>query len=101
MKVNLIDSLKDGTRGGGEGTLRNRTRSLLVVFESAIAVMLLIGAGLLVRSLIALQQVDPGFDPNNVLTLRVDLARSKYNTPEKAVELLSGTRDTYQRLTGR
>ena len=60
LKVNLTDSLKDGARGA-EGTLRNRTRSFLVVFESAVAVMLLIGAGLLVRSLIALQNVDPGF----------------------------------------
>ena len=76
-KVNLIDSLKDGARGA-EGTLRNRTRSLLIVFESAIAVVLLIGAGLLVRSLIALQSVDPGFDSNNVLTLRIDLPRQKY-----------------------
>jgi putative ABC transport system permease protein len=83
-KVNLIDSLKEGARGGGEGSSRNRTRSLLVVFESAVAVMLLIGAGLLVRSLIALQKVDPGFDPNNVLTLRIDLPRQKYNSPEKA-----------------
>jgi putative ABC transport system permease protein len=77
-KVNLIDSLKDGARGS-EGTLRNRTRSLLVVFESAVAVILLIGAGLLVRSLIALQRVDPGFDSNNVLTLRLDLPRDKYD----------------------
>ena len=76
-KVDLIDSLKDGARGS-EGTLRNRTRSLLVVFESAVAVILLIGAGLLVRSLIALQRVDPGFDANNVLTLRVDLPPTKY-----------------------
>ena len=76
-KVNLIDSLKDGARGT-EGTMRNRTRSLLVVFESAIAVVLLIGAGLLVRSLFALQSVDPGFDSNHVLTVRIDLPRQKY-----------------------
>ena len=82
-RVNLIDCLKEGSRGGGESALRNRTRSLLVVFESAVAVMLLIGAGLLVRSLIALQHVNPGFDPNNVLTMRVDLSRNKYDTPEK------------------
>ena len=82
-RVNLIDCLKDGLRGGSESTLRNRTRSLLVVFESAAAVMLLIGAGLLVRSLIALQNVNPGFDPQNVLTMRVDLSRAKYDTPEK------------------
>jgi len=82
-RVDLIDSLKDGVRGASESTLRNRTRSLLVVFESAIAVILLIGAGLLVRSLIALQHVDPGFDPDNVLTMRIDLSPNKYNTPEK------------------
>ncbi len=84
MKLNLIDSLKDGARGGAESTLRNRTRSLLVVFESAVAVMLLIGAGLLVRSLIALQHVDPGFDSNNVLTFRVDLSRKKYDKTDQA-----------------
>ena len=83
MKVDLIDSLKDGMRGGAESTLRNRTRSVLVVMESAVAVMLLVGAGLLVRSLIKLQQVDPGFDADKVLTMRIDLARGKYNSPEK------------------
>ena len=82
-KVNLSDSLKDGARGS-EGVMRNRTRSLLVVFESAVAVVLLIGAGLLVRSLIALQNVDPGFDSNNVLTLRLDLPHKKYSDEEKA-----------------
>ena len=84
MKVNLIDSLKDGTRGAAEGAMRNRTRSLLVVFESAVAVMLLIGAGLLVRSLVRLQNVDPGFDANNVLTLRIDLPRKKYEGEKTA-----------------
>ncbi|HEU4509141.1 MAG TPA: ABC transporter permease [Pyrinomonadaceae bacterium] len=91
-KVNLTDSLKDGMRGS-EGTLRNRTRSLLVVFESAVAVMLLIGAGLLVRSLIALQNVDPGFDANNVLTSRLSLPPDKYG-PEKGANFL-------QQLEGR
>jgi putative ABC transport system permease protein len=93
-KVNLVDSLKEGARGGGEGAVRNHTRSLLVVFESAVAVMLLIGAGLLVRSLIALQTVDPGFDPNNVLTFRIDVPRQKYNTPEK-------TQNFFQQLEAR
>ena len=83
LKVDLIDSLKDGARGA-EGTLRNRTRSLLVVFESAVAVMLLIGAGLLVRSLIELQKVDPGFDSNNVLTLSIALPQEKYEAEGKA-----------------
>ena len=81
-KVNLIDSLKDGARGA-EGTLRNRTRSVLVIFESAVAVVLLIGAGLLVRSLIALHRVDPGFDANGVLTFRIDLPQQKYDAEGK------------------
>ncbi|HKY45567.1 MAG TPA: ADOP family duplicated permease, partial [Pyrinomonadaceae bacterium] len=86
-KVNLTDSLKDGMRGA-EGTMRNRTRSFLVVFESAVAVMLLIGAGLLVRSLIALQNVDPGFDANNVLTARFNLPPQKYGAEGKGANFL-------------
>jgi putative ABC transport system permease protein len=52
--------------------------------ESALAVVLLIGAGLLIRSLVALQNVNPGFDSQNVLTARVELSRFNYDTPEKA-----------------
>jgi putative ABC transport system permease protein len=66
----LSETLKEGGRGAGQGSSRNRTRNLLVVLETAIAVVLLIGAGLLIRSFIRLQNVDPGFDAANVLTLR-------------------------------
>jgi putative ABC transport system permease protein len=83
-KVNLIDSLKEGSRGEGHSAVRSRTRSALVIFESAVAVVLLIGAGLLIRSLVALQNVNPGFDAHNLLTMRIDLPRQKYNSPEKA-----------------
>jgi putative ABC transport system permease protein len=84
MKLNLSDSLKEGGRSGGEGARRNRTRSALVVLESAVAVVLLIGAGLLVRSLIRLQHVSPGFDSKNVLTMRLDLPERKYGQPNQA-----------------
>lgn len=84
MKLNLSESLKEGGRAGNEGGRRNRTRSVLVVLESAIAVVLLIGAGLLVRSLVQLQNTSPGFDAHNVLTARVDLSRQKYETPEQS-----------------
>ena len=66
-RLNLSESLKEGGRSSGEGAQRNRTRSVLVVLESAIAVVLLIGAGLLIRSLIQLQHTGPGFDAGNVL----------------------------------
>ncbi len=81
MKLNLNETLKEGGRGS-DGSSRNRTRGLLVIFESAVAVMLLIGAGLLIRSLIRLQNTNPGFDPNNVITMRIDLPQKKYPAAE-------------------
>jgi putative ABC transport system permease protein len=89
MKLNLSASLKEGGRTPGEGAQRNRTRSVLVILESAIAVVLLIGAGLLIRSLIQLQNITPGFDAHNVLTMRVDLPREKYATTEKTGSFFS------------
>ncbi len=94
-KVNLSDTLKEGGRSS-EAAFKNRTRSLLVVFESAIAVFLLVCAGLLVRSLIELQNTNPGFDANNVLTMRVDLSRGKYDTAEKSATFFQ---DLEQRLS--
>jgi len=69
--INVSDSLKEGGRGAGEGVRRNRLRSLLVGSEFAFAVILLAGAGLMIRTVIALQKVDPGFDPHNVLSMVV------------------------------
>jgi len=89
MKLNLSESLKEGGRSGGEGAHRNRTRSVLVVIESAVAVVLLIGAGLLVRSLWLLQDTSPGFDPRNVLTMGVNLPGEKYDAPEKSARFFS------------
>jgi putative ABC transport system permease protein len=82
-KPNLNETLKEGGRGGSEGAKRNRTRSLLIVAESALAVVLLIGAGLLIKSFIKLQNVQPGFRAENVLTLRLDLPRTKDTKPEQ------------------
>jgi putative ABC transport system permease protein len=100
LKINLSDSLKEGGRGAGEGIQRNRMRSLLVVFESAIAVVLLIGAGLLIRSLIELQNINPGFDASNVLTMRVDLTRQKYDSPEKTTNFFQELETRIRTLPG-
>jgi putative ABC transport system permease protein len=80
--LNLSETLKEGGRGASEGARRNRTRSLLVIFESAVAVMLLVASGLLIKSLIRLQNTNPGFDSSNVLTMRIDLPRKKYESRE-------------------
>ncbi|MGA9813653.1 MAG: ABC transporter permease, partial [Terriglobales bacterium] len=72
--VNLSDALKEGKRGSSEGLRRDRLRGLLVGSEFALAVVLLTGAGLMVRTFLALQNVDPGFDPHGVLSLVVGVA---------------------------
>jgi predicted permease len=75
--VNPTDALKEGGRGGSDGIRRNRLRSFLVASEFALALMLLIGAGLMIRSFLALQSIDPGFNPHHVLSMVVSVAGSK------------------------
>jgi putative ABC transport system permease protein len=83
---NLSGALKEGGRGGSDGVRRNRLRSFLVASEFALAFMLLIGAGLMIRSFLALQSVDPGFDPHHVLSMIVSVAGSQ-EAPEGLREL--------------
>ena len=83
--VNLNDSLKDGGRGSTEGIRRNRLRSALVASEFALALILLVGAGLMVRSLFALQAIDPGFNPRNLLTMVVTVTGSEAGKPSHRV----------------
>ena len=81
-KIGVNDSLKMGGRTGHADT-RGRARGLLVISETALAVVLLIGAGLLLESLVRLQGVDVGFDPRNVLTMSISLPGSRYNSPQQ------------------
>jgi predicted permease len=69
--TDLSSSLKEGERGSSEGGRRNRTRNVLIASEFALALMLLIGAGLLIRSFAAMESLNPGYDPSNVLTMVV------------------------------
>ncbi|MCI0489538.1 MAG: ABC transporter permease [Blastocatellia bacterium] len=82
-KIDLNETLKEGGRSGSESIRRNRFRSALIISEIALALSLLIGAGLLVNSFLRLQRVDPGFDPHKVLTLRVDLPDYKYRKAQE------------------
>ncbi|MGH9404054.1 MAG: ADOP family duplicated permease, partial [Terriglobia bacterium] len=72
FKFELAESLKESGRGPSQGSHRARTHGALVIGEVAVALVLLAGAGLLIRSFLGLAQVDPGFDPHHVLTLRLD-----------------------------
>jgi putative ABC transport system permease protein len=94
MRADLTDSLKDGSQSSSSGGGRQRFRNALVIVEMALAVVLLTGAGLMLRSLWSLQRVDLGFDPSNVLTMRLSLPQASYKTPEEVVSF-------YQRLLAR
>ena len=74
---NLADSLKEGGRGDSDGTKSHRLRSFLVASEFALAFVLLIGAGLMIRSFFALESIDPGFNPRRVLSMVVSVAGTK------------------------
>ncbi len=79
-KTELVESLKEGGRGTSEGARRNRLRNVLMVGELAMAVVLLVVAGLLIQSLWRLQKVNSGLQPENVLTFNVGLSEVKYNS---------------------
>jgi len=77
-KADLNDALKDTSRGSTGGLRRTRTRSVLVVVEVALSVILLVGAGLLLRSFALLEKVDTGFNPDRLLIANISLPTSKY-----------------------
>ncbi|MCI0486738.1 MAG: ABC transporter permease [Blastocatellia bacterium] len=84
-KTDLTEALKEGGRASAASS-RNRLRSLLVVTEIALALVLLVGAGLMMRSLMKLLEVDPGFKTENLLTMTVSLPSGKFTEASQVVE---------------
>ena len=80
---NSMAALKESGGRTSAGTKRQRIRNALIVAQVAISFMLLIGAGLMLRSLVKLQNVNPGFNPDSVLVMRISPNWSKYNQPEQ------------------
>jgi predicted permease len=101
VRVDLNSALKAGGRNtqgdGGFGASRRRLRSLLVVSEIALSLMLLIGAGLLVRSFVRLQSVSPGFNPDHVISMRLGPSGRQFANAEAAAEAF---RHFNERLAG-
>src|SRR5262249_26957640 len=83
-KPELTEALKEGGRSSTTGVRRNQVRNSLVVAEIALALVLLVGAGLLLKSYAGVQNIDPGFDRKNILTAEMNLAETKY--PQRGTE---------------
>ena len=96
-KTNLVVSLKDSERTDSGGTSKQWLRRTLVVAEVAMALVLLISAGLMVRSFRKLLDVKPGFNPENVLTLRLSLPSAQYNDATKVAAFYD---DVIARVSG-
>jgi putative ABC transport system permease protein len=92
-------ALKEGTRGG-TGRSTERLRSMLVVAEITASVVLLVAAGLLIQALLRVQHVDPGFKADNVLTMRTNLPRPKYNPTERRLQFYQQVMSDLRALPG-
>jgi len=98
--TDLNETLKEGIRGATGSAGYRRMRSLLVVSEIALSLALLVGAGLLMRSFLKLQAVDPGFNPNNMLTMRVGLEGPNYKKAESRIAFYDQLLDKIKALPG-
>lgn len=98
-RFDLHDSLKDGGKNvGAVGS--HRVRSVFVVTQVALALVLLVGAGLLVKSFSRLQSVEPGFNESNLLTMRVSLPRNRYEADPKVISFFKQATDRMRAIPG-
>ncbi len=100
LRTDLTESMKEGGMNATTGGARQRFRNTLVVVEMALAVILLVGAGLMLRTLWSLQRIDLGFNPSGVLTMRVSLPESTYPKPEQVVAFYSQLAENVRALPG-
>jgi len=99
-KSTLNESLKEGTRSASGGARKQRLRTVLVVCELSLALMLLIGAGLVVKSFMQIKSVDMGFDKKDVLSFQISLPHSKYRQPSQQAAFFRQALDGVRQLPG-
>ena len=99
-RESVVGTLKEGGAQSTIGRGKHRMRSLLIVAQVAVSFLLLIGAGLMLRSFAKLQHVDPGFQPENVLTMQIGLDFTKYNTNDKQRAFFETLLDRIQEQNG-
>jgi putative ABC transport system permease protein len=99
-RTEVQETLKDGARQVGGGVRHRRLRQTFVVAEIALAVVLLVGAGLMLRSFGALQRVNPGYSTNNILTMRLQLPNTKYRDDEQRIRFFREAISRIQEVPG-
>jgi putative ABC transport system permease protein len=99
-KVNLNEALKNGARAAGGSPARQRLRSALVALEVALALVLLVGSGLLLKSFANLRTVELGFNPDGLLTMSLRLPNSRYREPAQRVNFFQQTLANLKQVPG-
>jgi predicted permease len=94
------ETLKDGGRSSTASAAQHRLRGVLVMAETALALVLLVGAGLMMKSMYRLLQVDPGFRPERVLTMEINLRTAQYSKPEASSNFWRQVLDRVRALPG-
>ncbi len=99
-RPDMYETLKEGGRSAADSRRRSRLRSALVAAEVAIALVLMVGASLLLGSLLRLQRANPGFNPEGVLTASVTLPQARYANPEQRVEFFRALMERVNAVPG-
>ncbi|MGC2162301.1 MAG: ABC transporter permease [Silvibacterium sp.] len=99
-RPDLNSTLKESSNRSGTGFRQSKARSLLVISEVSLALVLLIGAALLIRTYIALRDVNPGFNPHNVLTMEMSLTGDKYQKTAGVAQLIRDARERLNAIPG-
>jgi len=99
-KPNLNEGLKEGSKGSMGSVAGKRTRNVLVAVEVALSLVLLIGAGLMIKSFVRLQQTNLGFNPDQLLTVNVSLSSSKYPEDRQQAAFFQQALERIQSLAG-
>ena len=99
-RINLADSLKEGSRGLPGGRRSTQVRGFLTIFEVALSLVLLIGAGLMIRSLATVLTVDPGFNAENTISMNLALVGSRYPTATKQIAFFEDVNSRVKALPG-
>ncbi len=99
-KLDVNSVLKEASGRSGTGLRHNRVRSVLVAAEMALAVILVAGAALMIRTFAGLRSVQPGFDPHNVITMQTSLSGGRYDNTAKAANMTRQVLDHIEALPG-
>jgi predicted permease len=99
-KLDVNSVLKEASGRSGTGLRHNRVRSILVAAEMALAVILVAGAALMIRTFVGLRSVQPGFDPHNVITMQTSLNGGRYDSTAKAENMIRQVTDHIEALPG-